>query len=43
VVVTADVGSPVAEANHRAIPIDAGVPDGSVLLGPVKEITNSIF
>ena len=43
VVVTADVGSPVAEANHRAIPIDAGVPDDSVLLGPVKEITNSIF
>ncbi|MFD2058084.1 L,D-transpeptidase [Mesorhizobium calcicola] len=44
VIVTADVNQPmVATANRRAIPIDAGVPDGSILLGPLKEITNSIF
>lgn len=37
VIVTADVGRQmVATANHKAIPIDAGVPDGSVLLGPVN-------
>lgn len=44
VVVTSDASQPmVATANRQAIPIDAGVPDGSVLLGPVKAITNSIF
>jgi lipoprotein-anchoring transpeptidase ErfK/SrfK len=44
VIVTSDASQPmVATANRQAIPIDAGVPDGSVLLGPVKEITNSIF
>jgi lipoprotein-anchoring transpeptidase ErfK/SrfK len=44
VIVTSDVSQPmVATANRQAIPIDAGVPDGSILLGPVKEITNSIF
>ncbi|CAN7640323.1 L,D-transpeptidase [Mesorhizobium sp. LjRoot246] len=44
VVVTSDASQPmVATANRKAIPIDAGVPDGSVLLGPVKAITNSIF
>ena len=25
------------------IPIDSGVPDGSILLGPVKAVTNAIF
>lgn len=44
VIVTSDASQPmVATANRQAIPIDAGVPDGSVLLGPVKAITNSIF
>jgi hypothetical protein len=44
VIVTADIGQAmVATANRKAIPIDAGVPEGSVLLGPLKEITNSIF
>ncbi|TIS88202.1 L,D-transpeptidase [Mesorhizobium sp.] len=44
VVVTADVGEPVvAAADRKAIPIDAGVPDGSILLGPVKSTTDSIF
>ncbi|ESY71498.1 L,D-transpeptidase [Mesorhizobium sp. M0051] len=44
VVVTSDASQPVvATANRRAIPIDAGVPEGSILLGPLKEITNSIF
>lgn len=44
VVVTADIGQPmVATANRKAIPIDAGVPEGSILLGPVKAITDSIF
>lgn len=44
VIVTADIGQPmVATGNRKAIPIDAGVPEGSVLLGPLKEITNSIF
>ncbi|MER8375015.1 L,D-transpeptidase [Mesorhizobium sp. M1409] len=44
VVVTSDASQPVvATAHRRAIPIDAGVPDGSVLLGPLTEITNSIF
>lgn len=44
VVVTSDASQPmVATANRQAIPIDAGVPDGSVLLGPVKAINNSIF
>ncbi|ESW94874.1 L,D-transpeptidase [Mesorhizobium sp. M0761] len=36
VIVTSDIGQPMAaSANRRAIPIDGGVPDGSVLLGPV--------
>jgi lipoprotein-anchoring transpeptidase ErfK/SrfK len=44
VIVTSDASQPmVATASGKAIPIDAGVPDGSVLLGPVKAITNSIF
>jgi hypothetical protein len=29
--------------DRRAIPIDAGVPTGSILLGPVKRLTNEIF
>jgi hypothetical protein len=37
VVVTSDVSQPmVASANRKAIPMDGGVPDGSVLLGPVN-------
>ncbi|TPN41068.1 L,D-transpeptidase [Mesorhizobium sp. B2-3-3] len=44
VIVTSDARQPmVATANHKAIPIDAGVPDGSVLLGPVKAVTDAIF
>ncbi|WP_095204278.1 L,D-transpeptidase [Mesorhizobium carmichaelinearum] len=46
VIVTSDASQPMvaaATANHKAIPIDAGVPDGSVLLGPVKAVTNAIF
>lgn len=46
VIVTSDASQPMAAAataNHKAIPIDAGVPDGSVLLGPVKAVTNAIF
>ena len=43
VVVTADVGGPEVESNHPAIPIDNGVPTGSVLLGPVKQLSNAIF
>ncbi|MBZ9996093.1 MULTISPECIES: L,D-transpeptidase [unclassified Mesorhizobium] len=46
VIVTSDASQPMvaaATANHKAIPIDSGVPDGSVLLGPVKAITNAIF
>jgi len=45
VIVTADINQPMvaATANRRAIPIDAGVPDGSILLGPLNEVTNSIF
>jgi hypothetical protein len=46
VIVTSDASQPqvaAATANHKAIPIDAGVPDGSVLLGPVKAVTNAIF
>ncbi|WP_137932188.1 L,D-transpeptidase [Mesorhizobium comanense] len=44
VIVTSDPRqSMVATANHQAIPIDAGVPAGSVLLGPVKAVTNAIF
>jgi hypothetical protein len=29
--------------DRKAIPIDNGVPTGSILLGPVKRITNEIF
>ncbi len=37
VIVTSDVSQPmVASANRTAIPIDGGVPDGSVLLGPAQ-------
>ncbi|TGP95562.1 L,D-transpeptidase [bacterium M00.F.Ca.ET.141.01.1.1] len=44
VIVTSNASQPmVATANHKAIPIDAGVPDGSVLLGPVKAVTDAIF
>ncbi|RVD44564.1 L,D-transpeptidase [Mesorhizobium sp. M4A.F.Ca.ET.020.02.1.1] len=44
VIVTADIGAPVADVpDRRAIPIDAGVPTGSILLGPVKRLTNEIF
>jgi lipoprotein-anchoring transpeptidase ErfK/SrfK len=44
VIVTADIGQAMAAtANRKAIPIDSGVPDGSVLLGPVKAVTNAIF
>jgi lipoprotein-anchoring transpeptidase ErfK/SrfK len=39
IVVTSGLGGPmVATANRRAIPIDAGVPEGSVLLGPARGI-----
>ncbi|MDX8436076.1 L,D-transpeptidase [Mesorhizobium sp. M4B.F.Ca.ET.215.01.1.1] len=44
VIVTADVGQPmVASANRKAIPIDAGVPDGSILLGPIRRDTDELF
>ncbi|TPK86404.1 L,D-transpeptidase [Mesorhizobium sp. B2-4-12] len=44
VIVTSDARQPmVATANRKAIPIDAGVPAGSVLLGPVKAVTDAIF
>lgn len=44
VIVSAGVGQQmVATANRRAIPIDAGVPEGSILLGPVRAITDTIF
>ena len=46
VIVTSDASRPMAAAataNRKAIPIDAGVPDGSVLLGPVKAVTDAIF
>jgi hypothetical protein len=44
VIVTAGVGQElVATADRKAIPIDAGVPDGSILLGPARSISDSIF
>jgi lipoprotein-anchoring transpeptidase ErfK/SrfK len=39
ILVTSGVGAPVADmAGRRAIPIDSGVPEGSVLLGPARGI-----
>ncbi|CCV05130.1 ErfK/YbiS/YcfS/YnhG family protein [Mesorhizobium metallidurans STM 2683] len=44
VIVSAGVGQQmVATANRKAIPIDAGVPEGSILLGPVRAITDQVF
>ncbi|TJX06876.1 MAG: L,D-transpeptidase [Mesorhizobium sp.] len=44
VVVTAGVGQElVATADRKAIPIDAGVPEGSILLGPARAISDTIF
>ncbi|RWI30277.1 L,D-transpeptidase [Mesorhizobium sp.] len=44
VVVTAGVGQElVATADRKAIPIDAGVPEGSILLGPAGAISEPIF
>lgn len=45
VVVTSNVGRPMAAnaSSGQAIPIDDGVPEGSVLLGRVKSFSNSIF
>ncbi len=44
VIVTANVGAPEADMPERkAIPIDNGVPTGSILLGPVKRIGDAIF
>ncbi|MER8435834.1 L,D-transpeptidase [Mesorhizobium sp. M1312] len=44
VIVTAGVGQElVATADRKAIPIDAGVPEGSILLGPARAISDTIF
>jgi hypothetical protein len=44
VIVTAGVGQPIAApVNRRAIPIDDGVPEGSILLGAARSISDSIF
>ncbi|RWD72642.1 L,D-transpeptidase [Mesorhizobium sp.] len=44
VIVTANIGAPEEDMPDRqAIPIDNGVPTGSILLGPVKRLTNEIF
>ncbi|TIP76450.1 MAG: L,D-transpeptidase, partial [Mesorhizobium sp.] len=41
---TAGVGQElVATADRKAIPIDAGVPEGSILLGPAGAISEPIF
>jgi lipoprotein-anchoring transpeptidase ErfK/SrfK len=44
VIVTSGVGQElVATADRKAIPIDAGVPEGSILLGPARAISEPIF
>ncbi|TIT03143.1 MAG: L,D-transpeptidase [Mesorhizobium sp.] len=44
VIVTSGVGQPIdAPANRKAIPIDDGVPEGSILLGAARTISDSIF
>jgi lipoprotein-anchoring transpeptidase ErfK/SrfK len=44
VIVTSGVGQElVATADRKAIPIDAGVPEGSILLGPARAISDPIF
>ncbi|RUU47963.1 L,D-transpeptidase, partial [Mesorhizobium sp. M6A.T.Ca.TU.002.02.2.1] len=44
VIVTSGIGEPMdAPANRKAIPIDDGVPEGSILLGAARTISDSIF
>ncbi len=43
VIVTDDIRNPDENTNHKAIPIDSGVPTGSVVLGAVKSAADSIF
>jgi lipoprotein-anchoring transpeptidase ErfK/SrfK len=43
VVVTSNVGAPMVASGGQAIPIDDGVPEDSVLLGPIKRTAGLFF